>query len=431
MKIALCTVGSTGDTQPFMALGKRLIEAGHEVIAISHPFHKHRFESQGIPYASCGPVVDQEDLNKMLDRMLRRISPLKQLELLMMEAFFAEGDKYFREAKEALKGCDLAVCHMVDFLGQEAAVQLGIPRIGVVLAPAGIPSDFAAPPLLPEIEAFYPTYWKMLGKAMERLDRKATGYLEQFGGPSIKVERFHSLAPELNLIASSPILTPTYPDLPSHFEVTGHWHLPEPDYKPSRELEAFLERHHRPIIVSFGSMGGTKGPRITKTVLEAAKSTGQAVLVQSGYAGLFGNEASDNVFFVDYVPHGWLFPKGSMVIHHGGAGTSTAACRAGVPSVVVAFIADQPYFGRHLNRLGVAPKALWWRRMNVRRLGKRIQQVLEHPEMGIRAEELGPHFLAERGLEKALAAIEDFGERQGLPQAKPSRNASPLNSMMQ
>lgn len=408
MNIALCTVGSTGDMIPFIALGKALQAAGHHVKAITHHFHQERFEQHGIPFAGCGPIVSQETLNEMLDKMLSHISPVKQLELLMVEAFFEEGELYFAEAKEALAGMDLAVCHMVDFLGQEAAVQLGIPRIGVVLAPAGIPSDYAAPPLLPNWRPLNRLWWWVLDKTLGRLDRKAMAFLENVGGPHIEVKHYHSLSPDLNLIAASPTLAPTYPDLPEHFSVTGPWVLPAPDYQPDPVILDFLKRYPNPVIVSFGSMGGSRGPWITETVLEALARVEAPAIIQGGYAGLFREDAPENVLFVDYVPHDWLFARGCLVLHHGGAGTTTAACRAGVPSVVVAFIADQPYFGRHLHRLRIAPKTLWFRRMSARRIARRLRQVLGDDAMKARAKHLQAAFLAENGPENAVREIEGF-----------------------
>lgn len=414
MKIALCTVGSTGDIQPFLALALALDRAGHEVRALSHPFHADRFRSRGIEFISCGPEVTLEDLNEMLEKMLQYVNPVKQLELLMMEAFFEEGEKYFRDAKAGLEGVDLAVCHMVDFLGQEAALQSNIPRIGVILAPAGIPTKFGAPPVVGNLGFLNPITWKVMSYLMRGIDRKAIKFLEGLGGTEQKVERFHSLSPDLNLIAASPTLARTYSDLPEHFTVTGPWILPEPAYTPPQDLLDFFEKHPHPVIVSFGSMGGNRGPKLTQTVIEALKITGKAAVIQTGYANLFAAEKPDNVMFVDYVPHGWLFAQGSCVVHHGGAGTTTAVCRGGVPSVVVAFIADQPYFGFNLKRLGIAPKPIWFRRLTAKRLAKRIQTASENPEMQAMAKALRPTFLLEEGSKKAVQAIELFAQEKGI-----------------
>lgn len=414
MKIALCTVGSTGDIQPFLALAIKLQAAGHQVRVLSHPFHKDRFTKRGLDYVSCGPEVTQDDLNDMLHRMLQLINPIKQLELLMLEAFFEEKEKYFRECKAGTKGFDLAICHMVDFLGQEAVSQNGIPRISVILAPAGVPTRYNAPPLVGNLGFLNPLTWKVMTRMMRKVTNKAMDTVRGLGGTKQEIVRFQSLAPERNFIAASPTLARTFPDLPDHFRVTGPWTLPEPEFEPSAEILAFLEKHPRPVIVSFGSMGGNLGPHLTKTVLEALEITGKSAIIQSGYARLSSEKSPENVFFADYVPHGWLFAQGSCVVHHGGAGTTTAACRAGVPSVVVTFIADQPYFGSNLKRLGIAPKMIWFRKLNAKKLAKRIRIASEDVEMQAKAKTLQPTFLAEEGTEKAVEYIEQYAQEIGL-----------------
>ncbi len=409
MKIAICTVGSTGDIQPYLALAVSLREAGHSLKIVSHPFHQQRFEQFGFEFAPCGPIVTQQELNEMLDKMLAMRNPLKQLELLMLEAFFADGESYFHSAKAALMGCDLAICHMVDFLGSEAAAQLGIPRIGGILAPAGIPTAFGAPPHLPNLGKWLnPLWWKAMAKVLQSIDRKAASFLTRVGGPSIEPKMYHVLAPELNLLACSPTLGPTFSDLPANIEVVGPWILKENAFTPKDDLKQFLENHPKPVIVSFGSMGGTKGPELTGTVLAALKLSGHPAVIQSGYSGLFAAEAPENVFFADFVPHEWLFARAGAVVHHAGAGTTTAVARAGVPHVPVVFIADQPYFAANLRRLGISTKMLWYHRMRPENLAKRLDEAMHSKEMQEKAKSLQPTILAEEGNARSVARIEKF-----------------------
>lgn len=408
MKIAICTVGSTGDIQPYLALALALRAAGHDVRVISHPFHQHRFQDHGIDYRACGPIVSQDELNLMLDKMLATRNPVRQLKMLMQEAFFADGEAYFHAAKAALTDCDLAVVHMVDFLGAEAAAQLGIPTIGGILAPAGIPTAYDVPPRLPNLgRLLNPLAWKAVEWTLGTIDRAALDFLRRVGGPTVRPKTFHVLSDRLNLIAASPTLAPTYPDLPRHMEVVGPWILEEADYQPPAALAAFLEAHPQPVIVSFGSMGGTQGPALTTIVLEALAIARRPAIIQSGYSRLFADQAPDNVFFADFVPHEWLFPHASCVVHHAGAGTTTAVARAGVPHVPVTFIADQPYFATQLRRLGIGTKMLWYHQLRPQRLADRILEATQAP-MQARARALRPTLLAETGNAKTVARIERF-----------------------
>lgn len=416
MKIALTTVGSTGDIQPYIALALGLQAAGHQVRVVSHPFHADRFECRGIDFAGCGPVVTQQQLNEMLDKMLRTLNPVKQLNMLMRDAFFEEGEKYFREAKAATKGFDLAVSHMADFLGQEAVSQNGIPRIATILAPAAIPTKYAPPVYAPNLGTWgNPFWWWMMTQMLRIVDQRAMRFLRALGGTAQAIRRFSAHSPDCNIIAASPLLCPTYPDLPAEFVQVGPMVLPEPEYTPEPALVAFLEQHPRPVIVSLGSMGGTQGAALTAKLLTTIELLGVPAIIQSGYAGLFAEKAPANVYFAGYVPHGWLFRQGCCVVHHGGAGTTHAVCRAGVPSVILAFIADQPYFAGHLRRLGLAPKMLWHNRFTPQRLASRISQVLQNPAMQTRARALQPQFLNEPGVEEVIAHIEQFASQRISP----------------
>ena len=410
MRIALTTIGSTGDIQPFLALGTRLIAEGHDVLALSHPFHQTRFESLGIPFHPCGPIVTQDDLNLLLDRMIAQANPLNQIRLLMHEAFFVEGEAFFQDAKAGLQGRDLAICHMIDFLSQEAVVQLGIPRICVLLTHAIVPTPVSTPADIPNLGPFNPLIWWAMTKIMRPVDREALQFLKRVGGPSIQVQRFASLAPQLNFLAASTLLSGV-PEtaLPAHIIPTGPWILQEPAYTSNPQLEHFLQQYPRPIIMSLGSMGGTQGPRLTRIFLDAIQTLGNPpAIIQGGYAGLSAPHAPPNILFIDYVPHTHLFAQAACVVHHGGAGTTMAACRAGAPSVIIPFIADQPYFADRLRRLGIAPRPLPYRSLTAPRLAQRIQHVLSNPAMQEKARALQPAFLAEDGLTQAIRHIHKF-----------------------
>ena len=136
-------------------------------------------------------------------------------------------------------------------------------------------------------------------------------------------------------------------------------------------------------------MGGSNGRETTELLIDAVRMTNQRAVIQAGWGRLGTEETLSNIFCTEYVPHQWLFPKGFCVVHHGGAGTTTSVCRAKVPSVVVAHHADQPYWGKRLSDLGVAPKHLHRRSLTAKRLAKRIQQVLVTPAMAARVQILG------------------------------------------
>ena len=214
-------------------------------------------------------------------------------------------------------------------------------------------------------------------------------------------------SPHLNLIAASPALCPPTNLSPNH-RFTGIWHFAEQNYIPPTELVDFLEDGSPPVIISFGSMGGSDGKETTEILIDAIKRTNQRAIIQAGWGLLGTQDTMPDIFCTEYVPHRWLFPKARCVVHHGGAGTTASVCRAKVPSVVVPHIGDQLYWGKRLSDLGVAPSSLHRRNLTAKRLVQRIKKVLETPAMKERAQTLGTQLEAEDGLSTAVEMIESF-----------------------
>lgn len=406
LRIALSTVGSTGDVQPFLALGKGLMARGHDVVALSHPLHAERFTKQGIPFRPCGPMIDQTEFNILLDKMIAHRNPIQQVRSLLEDGLFKDGVPYYHDVKAALQDRDVAVCHMIDFLGQEAAMQLKIPHASVILTHAIVPTRVSTPALVPNLGPLNNFAWWVMTLVLSGIDRSVSDYLRQFGGPSITVKRFATLSPHLNLIAASSRLAGVpNAELPQNIQCTGPWILNEGEQPLPTDLLDFVARHPKPLIVSFGSMGGSRGPELSAIILAAIQKIGIPAIIQSGYAELGDAPLPEHVLRVGYLPHAQLFPLGGCILHHGGAGTTMAALRAGVPSAVVAFIADQPYFADRLRRLGVAPRYLWSHQLNAGRLTKMLQKAM-HPGLYARAQALRAEFLADNGVDAAIRLIE-------------------------
>ncbi len=124
-------------------------------------------------------------------------------------------------------------------------------------------------------------------------------------------------------------------------------------------------------------------------------------------------ELSPNVFFVEDVPHSWLFPQVAAVIHHGGAGTTAAALRAGVPAVITPFAGagDQVSWADLAVRLGVGPPARAIKQMPPEHLAYAIQECVNHPALRANAAALGQKIRAENGVLNAVALIEQYATK--------------------
>jgi sterol 3beta-glucosyltransferase len=147
----------------------------------------------------------------------------------------------------------------------------------------------------------------------------------------------------------------------------------------------------------------TRDPEITsRIVLEALKRSEQRGVIATGWGGLSQLDLPGEMFVVKSVPHDWLFPKMAAVVHHGGAGTTGAGLRAGVPSIIVPFAGDQPFWARWVKALGVGPDPIPRKHLTADRLAHAMRAAVMHEPIRKRAAALGQTIRAEDGIENAV-----------------------------
>ena len=410
MKIVVVCWGSTGDVYPVLALSERLLERGHQVRVCSPTLYRDKILEIGAEFYEIGVAFDLAEFHRAMDAIIPKRDPTAMLRLIVEEGIVRRGERWYRDCLTAMKGFDIAICHSVDIPGQEAAMRNEIPWFTVTYCPGFIKSlDFAPYPFPNWGRTFNAIVWKLVQlRLAPSIDVLFNQFIASVGGKprrSVALEGMYS--PHLNLIAASAVLCPPA-DFSSNHKFTGVWHLTSPSYTPPTELVNFLAAGPPPLIITFGSMGGSNGRETTEILIDAVRKVNQRAVIQAGWGQLGTPEPLSDIYCAEYIPHQWLFPQGCCVVHHGGAGTTASACRAKVPSVVVAHHADQPYWGKRLSDLGVAPRHLRRRNLTAERLAKRIQQVLETPEMTTRAQVLGEQIEIEEGLTTAVDLIESF-----------------------
>ena len=141
-------------------------------------------------------------------------------------------------------------------------------------------------------------------------------------------------------------------------------------------------------------------------MLKALTRAGQRGVLASGLGGLAATELPASVYLLDEAPHDWLFPRMAAVVHHGGAGTTAAGLRAGVPTVICPFFGDQPFWGRRVAALGVGTQPLPQRRLTAEGLSVAIQTAVDDPALRECAASLGMARRAEDGVGRAVERIE-------------------------
>jgi sterol 3beta-glucosyltransferase len=205
------------------------------------------------------------------------------------------------------------------------------------------------------------------------------------------------------LYGVSPSLLPRPDDWPSNALICGQWLLPVRQWTPPDTLSQFLAAGEAPVYIGFGSMGGFEPRRMLAAIVDGL--AGRRALFYPGWSGVDVSQLPANILAIGDTPHDWLLPQTSVVVHHGGSGTTHSAARAGIPSVVVPFAGDQAFWAERLYQAGVAAKLSSWKALNAATLAESIR-FAERTEVRSRARALGEKMRTEDGLKTAVQAIE-------------------------
>lgn len=191
--------------------------------------------------------------------------------------------------------------------------------------------------------------------------------------------------------------------------VTGYWFLDSAtDWTPSEDLTDFFNAGSPPLYIGFGSMSNREPETITNIALAALEKTNQRGIIATGWGGISNIDLPDSVFKIESVPHDWLFPKCAAVVHHGGAGTTAAGLKAGIPTIVVPFFSDQPFWGQRIAKLGVGTKPIEQKELTVEKLSTAIDTVVNSAHIKNCAINLGKQIRSVNGVKNSVEAIQQY-----------------------
>jgi sterol 3beta-glucosyltransferase len=234
-----------------------------------------------------------------------------------------------------------------------AAHAVGAIAVEVDIVPTMTPTEEFPPAGIP---AGIPRSWNKAAYSLVNAGMSSFASTLRKRADDLGVIRVES---DLVLCPVSPTLVPHPADWPEFAHVTGQWHRASED-----ELDPVLERFMSDgqiVYAGFGSMRDSRGKARAGAIVKAARSLGMKTLLVTGWGGLVPtaeHEQASDVLVRTAVPHSAVLPRVAVGIHHGGAGTTHAFVRAGTPSIIMPFLADQPWWGARLSSLGLGPKPL-------------------------------------------------------------------------
>jgi sterol 3beta-glucosyltransferase len=404
MQVTMLTVGSRGDVQPFVAFGVALQDGGHRVRICTHPRFEALVEGQGLQFAPLAQgAVARRGETEEGRRWAEHWSRWMPAWVGLLQDARSVARRRLRDAAAGCDGADVIVAsNLTQLLGWQIARDLDVPLVRALLnAPSYWMARRSRPPVA---RALRQLVWLGARPWLNRVRRDA---LKRPRLPLREPIGTLEAAGELVLYAFSPAVFPKPEGWGAATEVTGYWFLDRAvDREPTDELRAFLDAGPAPVYVGFGIQIDHDPRATTETILKALRRTGQRGVLQRPRESLAGAALGDDVLAVGGVGHDWLFARCAAVVHHGAAGTTAIALRAGVPAVIIPHNSDQFSWGRRMAELRVSPPPIPRRRLNVDRLEQAIVAATTDRELRERAEALAGRIRTEAGVARAVDVFE-------------------------
>jgi sterol 3beta-glucosyltransferase len=409
MRITVLSVGSRGDVQPLLGFGLGLAAAGHEVRVAAFPGFERQVRAAGLDFAplaegriSRGETAEDR---RVAQRGLRQTPALVAL---VKDARSVVGER-LADALAACEGAEVIVTNeLALLLGWQAAEHFGCELVRARLCPPPRLADRRAALVVRQAA------WLLMRRWLASARRTS-------GLPPLSLrEPLAQLTAKrtLELRAYSPAVVPDSAQAGPAMRVTGYWFLEnDVDPEPPRELLQFLADGPPPVCIGFGSMIDADPTGMRELAVEALRRAGQRGVLIRGAQGFGRVQLPDSVFAVGAISHDWLFERCSAVVHHGGAGTTATALRAGVPSIVVPHMVDQHAWGRAIHALGAGPRPIRRRRLSAERLHEAIAATVADGHMRERTAALGAQIREEDGIKCAVEVFEQHMERIAGPSA--------------
>jgi vancomycin aglycone glucosyltransferase len=414
MRVLLSTYGSRGDVQPLAALAVALRITGADAIVCAPPDAEFAalLERFGVPLAPANAPVRQW-VSEVMKRSAAGNTRERSAEGISERAAVIMAGQV-EALSAAAEGCDLIVA--AGLFPSMAAARLvadraGIRYFGAAFCPIFLPSEHHKPHAFPG-RPHPPGVTDV--RALWDYDIETKNVM--FGGTFNRLRASMGLYPVKNvrdpvltrrpLLAADPVLGPFLKtDLVDAVQ-TGAWMLDDDRPLPSA-LEAFLDAGEPPVYVGFGSMPMHALRDAASLIVAAIRQQGRRAVLSQGWAGLVPDDGGSDCFVVDEANHQALFPRVAAIVHHGGAGTTAAAARAGVPQVVVAQIADQPYWASRVAALGIGV-AHEGTTPTLQSFSSALSAALQ-PEMRQRASALAPEIRTDGAMVAARLLLAEAG----------------------
>lgn len=416
--ITLLTSGTLGDVLPYIALGKGLMEAGHNVRVAAPRGFANLFDNTGgdIPHLGFAPF-DGNPTDLMIEQgdftpFTLGTNPIRSLQAT--RRFLQKARHLYRHmlhsAAHACRGSGLLIHGLPTLWGAHIAEGLGIPAVRANLQPLAPTREFPSALLPFRFSLLWIGNWLSHWAVTQATWLSWRSEINHARHAVFGLNPAHWLDPSLQADSSQPltlnafseIIVPRPKDWNAKQRITGYWRQASTQWEPPQALQHFLDISPKPIAIGFGSPG-TQG---YLPMLEEALHLANAQAVWTLPSKWHGEIKSKNIFPIKYVPHDWLYPRVRVAIHHGGAGTTSASLHAGIPTITLPLAIDQFFWAERVQKLG-AGLSIPQRKLNAQNLAQAITEALSNEELQTKARTTSETLSKENGVQTAVSILRD------------------------
>lgn len=400
LNIVCLTIGSRGDVQPYIALCKELMKEGHKTRIATHAEFESWVTKHGIDFE---PVEGD---------------PAELMRICVEHGMFTYS--FMKETNSRFRGWLDGLCHSSWVACQGADVLIESPS-----AMTGI--HIAEALQIPYFRAFTMpwTRTRAYPHAFTVLERKLGGTYNAMSYKLFNVLFWKAIAGQINtwrhaelslqptslagmqadlrpfLYNFSPSFVPPPFDWPDWIRVTGYWFLDEGEgaaYEPPADLMDFITRAKKDgkklVYVGFGSIVIENTAAFTQTVIDAVLRADVRCVLSKGWSERLADESAPKrevplppeIFQIQSAPHDWLFKQMDVAVHHGGAGTTGASLRAGLPTIIRPFFGDQFFSASRVEDLGVG---IWLKKFSTNAFTRALWKAAYDIRIIVKAKVLG------------------------------------------
>lgn len=404
MKIVLAPVGTDGDIRPMIALGKSLQHKGHEIVFCAPPNNEQLVAGFGLAFHPLGMNMKNVLTENKKEFRGHSVKGLKKIRALSEETINLQ----MTDLLNSCKGADYLFGSGNLVVGRTVAEYYNIPYHHVFHIPQMLYSRHHAPIIVPwqKLPKFANLlFWKLNFFLFNRMFRKLLNNERQKIGLQ-RIDDVYSYCYDKILLSVDDGLGSIPEDVKADYIHTGYWYL-EDSTELSRDLETFINSGKPVVYIGFGSMVGPSKRCMDSILNVIANKPDLRFVILKGWAGLDCQVKRDNIMLVNNVPHSKLFKKMAVIVHHGGAGTTHAASRAGKPQIIVPHMIDQYYWGERIRKLGLGYPA-GYSGLNGKTLLALIEKVIGDKDIVQNAVILGQKLMQEED------GVEEFYRKFGL-----------------